>query len=41
MTVLLIRKIYHLIDRQTLPEFVANKIFLLDRASRHVAGTVD
>ena len=41
MAVLLICKVYHLLDGHTLPKFVANKIFLLYRASRHVTGAVN
>ena len=41
MTVFLVHKVYHLINRHTLTEFVADKVFLLYRASRHVTGTIN
>jgi len=41
MAVFFVHKVYHLINRHSLPEFVADKIFLLYRASRHVAGAIN
>ena len=41
MTVFLIHQVYHLINGHALPEFVADKIFLLHRPSGHVAGAVN
>jgi hypothetical protein len=41
MTVFFVHKVYHLLNRHTLSEFVADKVFLLYRASRHVASAIN
>jgi hypothetical protein len=40
MSVFLISKVYYLINGHALPEFGADKIFLLHRPPGHVTGTV-
>ncbi|MBW2441533.1 MAG: hypothetical protein JRH12_13735 [Deltaproteobacteria bacterium] len=41
MSVLPVGKVYDLLDGHTLPELVADKIFLFYRTPRHVAGAVN